>query len=209
MAYKLDKSTVEILDTPLNKLSYVVFDLETTGTHPEAGDKIVEIGAVKINPGFRIQETKFHTLVNPEVKIPKSSTKIHGITDEKVDNAPNICVALYDFIDFTKNSVLVAHNAGKDFSFLKSEMKDYSMRNPFRFVLDTLKLSRIMNPHVGRHNLDDITEMYNIKINGPYQRHRALYDAEATSVFFRILMKRIFKKTCFTLIDLQNLINER
>lgn len=205
----LDSSAVEILDTPLNKLSYVVFDLETTGTNPEEGDKIVEIGAVKIAPGFRIQRSKFHTLVNPEITIPESSTKIHGITNEKISDAPDICIALYDFIDFAKNSIIVAHDARKDFAFLKSEMKDYSISNPFRFVLDTLKLSKIMNPTASKHNLDNITEMYNIRIKGPYQRHRALYDAEATSVFFRILMKRIFRETCFTLIDLENLINER
>ncbi|MEC9491629.1 3'-5' exonuclease [Flexistipes sp.] len=205
----LDNKAVEILDTPLNKLSYVVFDLETTGTNPEEGDKIVEIGAVKIAPGFRIQHPKFHTLVNPEIAIPESSTKIHGITNEKVSDAPDICIALYNFIDFAKDSIIVAHNARKDFAFLKNEMKDYSITNPFRFVLDTLKLSRIMNPTAARHNLDDITEMYNIKIKGPYQRHRALYDAEATSVFFRILMKRIFRETCFTFVDLENLLNNR
>ncbi len=206
---RLSKYSTEVLDSPLNKLTYVVFDLETTGTSPEEGDKIIEIGAVKIAPGFRIQRSKFHTLVNPGITIPESSTKIHGITDENVQNAPDVCVAIYDFIDFARGSVIVAHNAKKDLSFLKNEMKDYSIRNPFTFTLDTLKLSRIVNPSASKHNLDYITDMYNINVTNSYKRHRALYDAEVTAVYFRILMKRIFKETCFTLIDLENFINNR
>lgn len=206
---RFNNKEIKFLDTPLNELSYVVFDLETTGTQPEYGDKIIEIGAVQINPGFRIVNSKFHTLVNPFVEIPKSSTEIHGITNEKVNSAPDVCTAIYDFIDFAKGSVLVAHDAGKDFSFLKSEMRDYRISNPFKFLLDTLRLSRIVNPASKAHSLDYITDSYNIRINGPYKRHRALYDAEVTAVFFRILMHRIFENFCFTLIELENFIDKK
>lgn len=205
----LNKHTAEILDAPLNNLTYVVFDLETTGTCPECGDKIIEIGAVKLISDFRIQPVKFHTMVNPGISIPDSSTDIHGITNDNVKNAPDVCVAIYDFIDFARGSVIVAHNAKKDLSFLKNEMKEYGIRNPFTFILDTLKLSRIVNPSARKHNLDYITDKYKINVTNSYKRHRALYDAEATAIYFKMLMRKIFKSPCFTLFELINVLKDR
>lgn len=192
-----------LFDTPLNELSFIVLDTETTGTNPEDGDRIIEIAAVKIESGFRINKREtFQSLVNPEISIPKSSTLIHGITDAHVENAPDICSVMYDFLEFSRGAVPVAHRARKDMAFLRSEMKDYGIANPFELFIDTLKLSRRLYPHADKHNLDAITDRFNIENNSGFQRHRALYDAMNTAVAFKIMIKKIFEERCYILGEL-------
>lgn len=193
----------ELLDKKINEVEYCVFDIESTGINPFDGDRIVEIGAVKIKPGFVIDyKNKFHLLVNPGIPIPEGSQKIHGITDEDIANAPDECEAYYNFIEFAKGCIPVAHNARKDMAFLRRISKEYLIDEPFEFVLDTLALSKKVNVLSRYHNLDALIEKYNVRIKSNYKRHRALYDAEATSVIFKIMMNDIYNKYRFSLIEL-------
>ncbi len=96
--------------------TYVVFDIETTG-FSAISDKIIEIGAVKVEEG-RIVE-RFSTFVNPKRPIPFRITNLTGITDEMVLDAPSIEEALPAFLEFTEGAVLVAHNAGFDMRFIE------------------------------------------------------------------------------------------
>ena len=95
--------------------TYVVFDLETTGFSP-VKDKIIEIGAVKVEEG-KITD-KFSTFVNPKVPIPFEITRLTSITDEMVMNAPTIEEVLPEFLEFIDGAALVAHNAGFDVGFI-------------------------------------------------------------------------------------------
>ncbi len=196
----------ELLDHPLNEVSFVVFDLETTGLHPEHGDQIIEIGAFKINEGFKLSREPFHSLVKTDRDISETSSNLHGITTNDLKNAPDICTVLYDFIDFSRGSVLVAHKASKDIAFLRSAMREYLIDADFSFVIDTIKLSQKLYPEFKYHNLDYLIEKHRIQINSKFKRHRALYDAEATAKIFVRMIKKIFSERCYHLAELKEFI---
>jgi DNA polymerase-3 subunit alpha (Gram-positive type) len=101
----------------LSEDDFVVFDIETTG-FSKVNDRIIEIGAVKVSKGEIIG--RFSTFVNPKIPIPYKITQLTSITDEMVVNAPAIEDALLDFLEFSKGTVLVAHNASFDMGFLSN-----------------------------------------------------------------------------------------
>lgn len=163
----------------------VVFDFETTGL--SATDcKIIEIGAVKIHGG-KITE-QFETFVNPEEHIDEESTKIHGIVDSDVADAPTYPHALQDFYKFTRNSTLVAYNIAFDFSFLSL----YGAKAGYNFndnpQIDALKLA-VANVHgVKNYKLKTIADHLGVLLDNA---HRAVYDAIATAEVFIKLAKYI------------------
>ncbi len=129
----------------LTDLTYVAFDLETTGLKPEEGHEIIQLGAVRIKDG-RVQAGEgFERLVDPGRLIPPDSTRFHGITDIMVDGKPPIGVALRQFKDYAGEAVLVGHNAAFDLAFLDAKQAATGIRigNP---VLDTLLLSLAVEP---------------------------------------------------------------
>ena len=115
--------------------SFVAIDFETTGLR-SSSDAIIEIGAVKFENGKFIDY--FNSLVNPKITIPLTITKITGITNDMVENAPIIEQILPDFIDYIADYPLVAHNASFDMGFLLNNANK-EIKNP---VVDTLQLSR-------------------------------------------------------------------
>ncbi|RKD34765.1 PolC-type DNA polymerase III [Thermohalobacter berrensis] len=171
-------------DEPLN-CEYVVFDIETTGLSP-TNDKITEIGAVKIRNNEIVD--RFNQLINPEVEIPEKIVKLTGITNELVKDKPTIEEVLPKFIDFIGDSVIVAHNANFDTSFIKENCRrlDLNLNNP---ILDTLELTRALFPKLKSHRLNKVCEHLNVKLEN---HHRAVDDSEATA---KVLLK------CFTLLQ--------
>lgn len=171
----------EELPSELTEKTYVVFDLETTGTEPTR-DEITEIGAVKIEDG-KIREI-FQTLVKPEQHITEFITELTGIDDAMVADAPPFGAVVGDFYKFAYGSVLVAHNAEFDVKFMRTQAKpyDYFFRNP---VTDTLQMARETLPELSNHKLNTVAEHYNVK----FLHHRALSDAYATAQIFIEMMK--------------------
>lgn len=96
--------------------AFVVFDIETTG-FSSVKDKIIEIGAVKVENGKIV--SRYSTFVNPEVPIPFEITKLTSITDAMVIDAPKIETVLPEFMEYVGDAVLVAHNAGFDVGFIE------------------------------------------------------------------------------------------
>jgi len=193
----------KILDTPLDKLSYVVFDIEATGARPDLGDRMVEIAAFIVEPGFRLNRRNyFQSLVNPEIEIPDRAIKIHGLSGAQLKSAPDSCSVLYDFFDFAGSSIPVAHRASKDLSYIKNEMSDYGVKMDFSLFVDTLRLSRKLYPRQ-KNNLDALTDRFNITTSTNAPRHRATYDAESTAIAFCIMMRKVFEDRCYTLSELQ------
>ncbi len=182
--------TAELGERSLKELTYVVFDTETTGLRPTAGDRIIEISAVRVTGGRVLSGETFDTLVDPERPIPKDSIRFHGITDDKVAGQPKIREVLPRFHEFVGDAVLVAHNAAFDVKFLKVNEKQASVSfdNP---ALDTLLLSLLLDGDAEDQSLEAICERLHITIE---DRHRALGDAMATAHVLIILLERLAAK---------------
>ncbi len=157
--------------------TYVVFDLETTGFSP-IKDKIIEIGAVKVEQG-QITE-KFSTFVNPKVPIPFQITQLTSITDQMVMDAPDIETILPQFLAFVGDAVLVAHNASFDVSFIEQNCRYQDIQPDFTSV-DTVALARILLPTLSKYKLNVVANALHISLEN---HHRAVDDAGATAEIF-------------------------
>lgn len=153
---------------------YCVVDLETTGGSPST-DRITEIAMI-LHDGTRVVD-RWSSLVNPERPIPSHITRITGITDEMVADAPKFFEIARKVVEFSENAVFVAHNARFDYSFLRKEFADlgYSYR---REALCSVKLSRQAFPGLPSYSLGKLCRGLGIALKN---RHRALGDAEATA----------------------------
>ncbi len=162
----------------------VVFDIETTGLSNKTC-KIIEIGAAKICNG-KITEA-FDIFVDPECPIPEEITKLTSITDDDVKGAPKEREALEQFFAFCGDKMLIAHNAGFDIGFIRVAAERQGM--PFEnSYLDTLGLSRYVNPTLKNHKLDTIVNHYNL---GNFHHHRASDDAEILAHVFIEMLARL------------------
>lgn len=174
----------ELSQIPLSKLTYVVFDTETTGLNPSEGDEIIQLGAIRCVNGQLLYHETIDQLVDPKRHVPRSSVEIHGIQPDLLPGQPTIDKVLPVFHQFVENSVLVAHNAAFDMRFLqlKEAVAGVKFDNP---VLDTLLLSSILHPNQDSHTLEGLAERFNVTIVG---RHTALGDAIVTG---KVLVKLI------------------
>ncbi|MBE6724744.1 MAG: PolC-type DNA polymerase III [Ruminococcaceae bacterium] len=163
---------------------FAVFDIETTGLSA-ATNRITEIGAVLFKNG-EVAE-KFNTFVDPECHIPENITELTGITDEMVKDAPKEKDALEAFFAFVGDRMLVAHNAAFDTGFIRqaSERCGMPFENPY---LDTLAMSRYLNPSLKNHKLDTLAKHYNL---GDFNHHRASDDAEMLALIFGCMVERL------------------
>ena len=185
----------ELADRRLTDLAYTVFDTETTGLEPSAGDEIIQIGATRIVAGKLRREDCFEQLVNPQRDIPEAGIAIHGICAEAVTSAPTINAVLPSFHAFAQDTVLVAHNAAFDMRFL--QLKEAQTGAVFdQPVLDTLLLSAVVHPQQASHGLEAIAERLGVAMLG---RHTALGDAMVTAEIFLKLIPLLAERGIHTL----------
>lgn len=187
-AYLVDDDTDTIVNANDRDLdqTFVVFDIETTGLSPHS-DNLTEIGAVKVQ-NCEIVDS-FSTFVNPKMDISYQIQELTRITNEMVKDAPSLEEALPKFLEFAKDSVLVAHNADFDTGFIYQKCQQLGLEYNFEKV-DTLTLARIINTNLKRFSLDKVCKEMGVVLAG---HHRAVNDAQATAeVFIKYL--EIFKK---------------
>lgn len=176
--------------------TYVVFDIETTGLSKEK-EMITEIGAVKVADGKIID--RFSTFVNPQRPISAEITKLTGITDDMVKDAPTIENILPEFLKFCEDTVLVAHNASFDTGFIRIAAERAGLGELHHTIVDTLELARALLPELNKHKLDIVCEHLGVTLNG---HHRAVNDAEATAEVFIKFLDMLAEKKIFTLDEI-------
>ena len=178
--------------------TFVVFDLETTGLSASK-DRIIEIGAVKISNGQIVD--RFSQFVNPKIPIPYEIERLTGISDQMVIDAREIEEVLPEFIDFCGESIMVAHNAEFDMSFIKEYVKRLGLKQVDYTVVDTVGLSRLVVSELKRSvKLDAVAKALGVPL---INHHRAVEDAECTALIFQALCKRL-KERELTNLDLVN-----
>ena len=180
----------------------VVFDIETTGLDVTSC-RITEIGAVLIRAGEVVSE--FDTFVDPECHIPEEITRLTSITDEMVAGAPKVEEALRMFFDYVGDRMLIAHNANFDCGFIRYAAAQVGL--PFEnSYMDTLALSKYVNPELKRHKLDVIAEYYHL---GDFHHHRASDDAKMLAFIFFEMLNRLRGEGIHSFTELQRAMSER
>jgi len=181
----------------LSELSYTVFDTETTGLEPSAGDEIISIGAIRIVNSRLLHGEVFDQLIDPARPLAAASVRIHGIEPAMLVGQPRIERILPRFHRFCEDTVLVAHNAAFDMRFLqmKEAAADVRFTQP---VLDTLMLSAVVHPNQHEHKLEAIAARLGVSAIG---RHTALGDAIMTGEIFLKLIPLLAVQGVKTLKD--------
>ena len=172
--------------------AFVVFDIETTG-FSSVKDKIIEIGAVKVENGKIV--SRYSTFVNPEVPIPFEITKLTSITDAMVIDAPKIETVLPEFMEYVGDAVLVAHNAGFDVGFIEENCRRLGMERKLTSV-DTVALARVLLPTLSRYKLNIVAKTLGISLEN---HHRAVDDAGATAEIFVKFVEMLKEREITTL----------
>lgn len=175
---------------------FIIFDIETTGLSP-ATCGITEIGAVKYRAGEVVDE--FDTFVDPAMPIPANITELTGITDEMVKGAPSEAEAVKQLLEFAGGSILVAHNASFDISFIRKVAQQNAIPFPNPY-LDTLALSRYLNSDLSKHNLDALRKYYGL---GEFNHHRACDDCRMLAEIFRCMVHKMEPDGVHNLNDLE------
>jgi DNA polymerase-3 subunit epsilon len=183
---------------PLGGLECTVLDVETTGLDPARGDRIVSIACVRVRNGVVRPAEMLDVLVNPGRAIPPESTRIHGITDDRVARAPALEAVLPEVLRFAEGTVLVGHHVWFDLSFLRmaTDRLGLAPLTDAHPVLDTRLLSEIVHGPLERHDLEAVCLRLGV---APRGRHSALGDALATAEILTRLAELLQRRGIETL----------
>ena len=171
---------------------FTVFDLETTGFSP-VNNRIVELAAIHITTDGEI--TEFQSLINPGVSIPYNASRIHHITDNMVKNEPSFHDVGGAFLDFARESTLVAHNARFDLSFLQESLRRTGRPVWNGKTMDTLTLSKRAYPGFSSYSLGHLRERLGLCEGEGGDAHRALTDVKWTVHLLELVLSRLLDAT--------------
>ena len=187
----------------LNKATYVVLDLETTGLSC-VYNRIIEFGAVKVEHGTVTEN--FDILIDPDCLIPAKITELTGISNAMIKGQPKIEEALPRILDFIGDAILVTHNANFDFNFLQESLKRCGLPQLTNPVIDTLALSRYLFPESKFHSLGSVCRNLEIEYDED-DAHRADYDAKVLNDAWQPMIVRLTKSNMkLTHADLAKLV---
>jgi DNA polymerase III subunit epsilon len=200
------------LQRTIRETEFVVFDTETTGGHVKKGDRVVSISAVRLKQGRIDLSDSFHEMVNPDRGIPSSAAVVHEILPRMLDGKPTIDEILPKFIGYIGTSVMVAHHAWFDMSFLNREMVRLYGFPILNVVLDTalfdqaLMQRKTLKVKIRQTDgsLEEISERYCVYIE---DRHSSFGDTLGTAQIFQNMLKQIEEKDIVYLEDLIKIIN--
>ncbi len=161
---------------------FVAIDVETTGLSPFANE-LIEVSAIKYDGNKKIDT--FSTLIRPKVQIPYYITKITGITNDMVKNAPEVEEVMPELIRFVGDSAIVAHNANFDYKFIQNYSNNSFTKNK---VIDTVPIGRKLYPELPNHKLGTIARHIGITEDG---FHRAEFDCECCAKIYMEYLKAV------------------
>ncbi len=171
---------------------FTVFDIETTGGSP-VNDRIVELAAVRIACDGTLSH--FSTLINPARPIPSRAVAVHNITDGMVKDAPFFEDIAGDFHNFISGSILVAHNARFDLSFIQESFFRCGFPVWEGKTLDSLKLVRKTHPGLPSYKLQNLRHYFGLETAPGMNPHRAAADVEWTRQLLGIIFNVMLKQT--------------
>ena len=191
-------------DLPLERASFVVVDLETTGLRP-GSSRICEIGAVRVRE-LELEE-EFELLVDPGMPVGPVITALTGLRDSDLRGSPHPAIAVRRFLEFAGDAVLVAHNARFDLSFLDRETERSTGARLAGPVVDTVGLARRLL--AGRTSRAGLTSLAQFFGTAAQPCHRALPDAKATAEILVQLIGLAQERGALTVADLVDLAAPR
>lgn len=173
-----------IIDLPCN---YTIIDIETTGLMPQC-DEIIELSALKIRNNKIVD--KFTSLIKPDDKIDGFITKLTGITNDMLKNAPKIKNIITQFIDFISNDIVVGYNVNFDINFIYDDYKGFKNKDFSNNYIDIMRICK-KACELPNYKLKTVASYYNIPIDG---HHRGLNDCYITYNVFNTLASDILSK---------------
>lgn len=162
----------------------IILDTETTGIGHENGHKVIEIGCVELIDRKLTGET-FHVYLNPKREVDEGAFRVHGISNEFLQDKPLFKEVVSDFLRFIEGAELIIHNAPFDVGFLNSELKHIQWKKRLEnycTIFDTLEYARKKHPGQ-RNSLDALCKRYEVN-NSNRQLHGALLDAEILALVY-------------------------
>ena len=161
---------------------FVALDVETTGLSPFANE-LIEVSAIKYKGSTKLDT--FSTLIRPKMQIPYHITKITGITNEMVKDAPEVEEIMPELISFVGDLSIVAHNANFDYKFIQNYSNHSFSKNK---VIDTVPIGRKLYPGLPNHKLGTIAKHIGITEEG---FHRAEFDCECCAKIYMEYLKAV------------------
>jgi len=192
----------------LEETNFSILDTETTGLHVEKGDQIISVASLRVS-NLKIGEEKIlNELVNPKMKIPEASIKIHNITDNQVQSKPTLFEINEKILKFIKKSILVGHNINFDINFLKENSKGSALAHRMKVIkaIDTIYLTASLFPDLKNYELTNLCETFKIETKDQI-RHSALGDCTITARLFLYLLNIAKSKGVKNITDLITLCN--
>ncbi|WP_342769246.1 exonuclease domain-containing protein [Peribacillus asahii] len=173
-----DVKAKDVLQIPFSELKVTVFDLETTGFHPQKGDEILSIGAVKMVGDQVMEDETYYSLVNCNEPLSEHVKNLTGICEGELAEAPSLEQVLKEFYQFIESQPLVAHHANHEKSFMQHATSSVLKLNFQHRIMDTSFLTKVVVPKKDLITLDDCCNHFGISIE---KRHHALHDAIGTA----------------------------
>lgn len=169
-------------DESLKDISFVVFDIETTGLSVKYNE-IIEIGAVKFSNGKKVG--KFQEFINIEKELSEFTKNLTSITDSDIEQGKSNEEVMSEFHEFIQGSVLCGHNVRFDWDFIDENFERLNLSKVNRPVIDTMGLGRFLYPELANVRLETLAKKVGITLT---HHHRAIDDAQGTyDIFFKML----------------------
>jgi DNA polymerase-3 subunit epsilon len=162
----------------------LALDVETTGIEPEDGHRIIEIACVEIVDSKTAIRSMYHTYIYPN-RLVGNSEKIHGITDDFLQDKPQFSAIAKEFLSYIEGATLVIHNAEFDLGFLNNELQIMGISESIEdkcTIIDSLEMCKEKYPTKEQYNLDSLCQYFNIG------HDNALFDAQIVAQVYLSIM---------------------